>query len=382
MWVAHIPVITARTGTDHATLGVLLLVLGGAAFVGMQVSGRLVDRFGSRVCAVGATVCLAAVILGPVLAGNTAALCVSLIGFGLFNGALDVSMNAQAVDAEQAYGRPIMSSFHGWFSIGGLAGSGVVAAALGARVAPVWTATAAAVVGFVVLAVVAGGLAPRDAVVAPATGETAKDARRGRWWQGVDVRRMAVMAAVAFCAMLAEGTAYDWSALHVVQTFGAPDAIGAIAFGCFSAAMTLARFTIDPIATKLGPVAVVRWGATLGVIGMAVALSAPIAPVAIVGWTVFGAGLAGLVPQLFTAAGNLTVRSSGRVISTVVGCGYVGMLAGPAVVGFASAHSSLRLGLVAAVVALAVAVMAAGVVRPRDVEVDGRDARRRATLEG
>ena len=99
---------------------------------------------------------------------------------------------------------------------------------------------------------------------------------------------------------------------------------------------------------------------------MTVAVLAPVAPVAIAGWTVFGIGLAGLIPQIFTAAGNLTVRASGRAISMVVGCGYLGMLAGPAVIGFLSGAVGLDGALVVAVVALAFAAAAAGVVAPRN----------------
>ncbi|MDY6811735.1 MAG: MFS transporter, partial [Actinomycetota bacterium] len=131
-----------------------------------------------------------------------------------------------------------------------------------------------------------------------------------------------------------------------------------------SAAMTLARFGIDPIAAAVGPMVVVRAGALIGLAGMTVAVLAPAAGWAIAGWTIFGIGLAGLIPQIFTAAGNLTQEASGRAISLVVGCGYLGMLAGPAVVGFIGSRSSLGVGLVVAIAALVFAACAAGVVRP------------------
>lgn len=199
------------------------------------------------------------------------------------------------------------------------------------------------------------------------------------------MRRLILLAALAFVLMLAEGTSYDWSALHVVETFGTPAAIGAIAFASFSAAMMIARFVVDPIAARIGPVAVVRWGAFIGALGMTIVLipssSTPgAAPIAIVGWTIFGVGLAGLVPQIFTAAGNLTQHARGRAISVVVGCGYLGMLAGPAIVGFIGGQSTLRAGLTPVLLALAFAMLAAGVVRvPGEAQVarTGHD-----TLEG
>ncbi|WP_343287233.1 MFS transporter [Gordonia sp. SID5947] len=363
MWVAHIPVITERTGVSHDQLGGLLLLLGASAFVGMQICGPIIDRWGSRPSTVVAALVLSLAILAPVSAVNGATLAAAMAGFGFANGALDVSMNAQAVQVERAYGRPIMSSFHGFFSVGSLIGSGVVAVTLWLDVGVLTTVAVAGLVGLLVAAVAAPGLLPRavhDPVPDVASAEVAGTRR---WWTGVDLRRLVLLAAVAFALMLAEGTAYDWSALHVVETFGTPESIGAIAFGAFSAAMTVSRFGVDAVAASVGPIAVIRWGALIGMAGMLLAVLAPSAGWAILGWTVFGVGLAGLIPQIFTAAGNLTAASSGRAISMVVGCGYLGMLAGPAVVGFISDRSTLSVGLVVAIVALAFAAAAAGVVR-------------------
>lgn len=388
MWVAHIPVISDRTGVGHDELGGLLLLLGGSAFVGMQVCGPLIDRWGSRPLTVAAAVVLAAVIVTPVLAVDTVTLGAALAAFGFANGCLDVSMNAQAVAVERAYRRPIMSSFHGWFSSGSLLGSGVVAATLWADVGVVPTVASAAVAGLVVVAAVARGLAGRDESPTTSTNTSSGSTSGSTWWDGIDRRRLVLLAIVAFGLMLAEGTAYDWSALHVVESYGTGEAIGAIAFGAFSATMTVSRFVIDPVVASVGAVRVVRVGALVGIVGMAIAIVSPVPALAVVGWAVFGVGLAGLIPQIFTAAGNLTDSAGGRTISIVVGCGYLGMLAGPAVVGFISSRTSLNTGLLAALAALLLAVCLAGVVRPPQRPVSALGEPRsshpggRATLEG
>ncbi|MGW9265824.1 MFS transporter [Gordonia terrae] len=376
MWVAHIPVISERTGVGHDQLGGLLLLLGASAFVGMQVCGRLIESRGSRPVTIGAAVLLSAVIIAPVLAVDALTLAAALVAFGFANGCLDVSMNAQAVVVERAYRRPIMSSFHGFFSAGSLVGSGVVAATLWVDVGVILTVACAAVAGVGVVAWNARGLAGREvgSDETGARGGRTGDTESAKWWHTVDRRRLVLLAVVAFALMLAEGTAYDWSALHVVETFGSAEAVGAIAFGAFSATMTVTRFVIDPVVASVGPVAVVRYGGLLGTAGIVIAVLSPVPALAIVGWGVFGLGLAGLIPQIFTAAGNLSGESSGRTISAVVGCGYLGMLAGPAVVGFISSRTSLNTGLLAAVVALALAVALAPVVRP--------DGARAATPDG
>lgn len=388
LWVAHIPVITARTETSHEQLGGLLLLLGGSAFVGMQVSGHALDRFGSRTTTLVAATLLCPVMIGPAVASNTVALAVALALFGIVNGSLDVSMNAQAVAVERAYRRPIMSSFHGFFSLGGLAGSLVVAATLWAQVGVAVTVGVSSLLGLILVAVCARSLVAPDGGGLVETTQSAtvgsdvgdESTAKARWWHGLDLRRLAILAAVAFALMLAEGTAYDWSALQIVEDFNTRDAVGAVAFGAFSAAMTIARFGIDPIAARLGPVWVVRAGSALGICGITLAILAPEPIIAIVGWTIFGVGLAGLIPQIFTAAGNLTASSSGRAISTVVGCGYIGMLSGPAIVGFIAGRSGVSVGLTPVIGALVFALVAAPVVRPAARPVSGRDAH--DTLEG
>ncbi|MFT4125924.1 MAG: MFS transporter [Gordonia sp. (in: high G+C Gram-positive bacteria)] len=382
LWVAHIPVITARTGTGPDLLGGLLLLVGGAAFAGMQVCGHLIDRLGSRPVTTVAALALCPAVLGPVVATNPATLAVAVAAFGFVNGSIDVSMNAQAVAVERLYGRPIMSAFHGCFSVGGLAGSGAVAVGLLLDLPVAVTVAVLGGCGLLGVAAVCGSLVTRtDEAPAPITDDPS------RWWHEVDRHRLVILALVAFAVMLAEGTAYDWSALHVVETFDMPEAIGALAFGSFSGAMTVARFVLDPIAGRCGPVAVVRGGALIGIAGMGLVLwpatpgTAP-AGTAIAGWTLFGIGVAGLIPQVFTAAGGLTRRSAGRAISMVVGCGYLGMLAGPAVVGAIGAHSSLRVGLTPVLATLGFAALAAGVVRMRPGGAPTGDTAARDTLEG
>lgn len=375
LWVAHIPAIAVRTDVGPEVLGGLLLLLGGFAFIGMQICGPALDRWGSRPLIAVSLVALAATVQLPAWAGGTVALGVGMAAFGLTNGSLDVAMNAHAVAVERAYGRPIMSSFHGWFSVGGLIGAGAVAALLWAGAPVPVTVAAGGLLGLAVVAAVAGPL--RLPVVAEAvpvqTGAEGAGGSSGSadgrsaapWWHEVNPRRVALLAAVAFAVMLAEGTAYDWSALQVVEAFGTGEAVGALAFAAFSAAMTVARFGMDRLVASAGAVRVVRYGSLIGAAGMILTVTAPVPAVAIIGWVVFGLGLAGCIPQLFTAAGNLTAAQAGRLISLVVGCGYLGMLAGPAIIGIVGGRTGLNGALLIIVGILVAAAIGAGVVRPR-----------------
>ncbi|MBB4908045.1 putative MFS family arabinose efflux permease [Actinophytocola algeriensis] len=354
MWVVHIPVIEQRAGLDHATFGLLLLLLGGGAFAGMQVAGPLTDRFGPhRVVPLSAVLCTTALIL-PGLATNGFALGAALLALGLGNGCLDVSMNAHAVEVEHAYGRTIMSAFHAVWSVGGF-----LAALVGARTltwgwSPVTTFAVAT--GSTLLIAAAATPALLRKVPKPAE-ERQKQRKRTPsriWW----------LAVIAFLLMLAEGVANDWSVLHLSTVLGAPEATAAFAYGCFAAAMTIGRLLTDPVAQRFGPVAIVRYGSVIATAGILTASLTTSIPVALVGWTLFGIGLSGAVPQLFSAAGHADRDNAGANVSRVAGLGYLGILAGPAVVGPMTHLMPLNYTFLLIAVFCVVAVATAGLLSP------------------
>jgi MFS family permease len=380
MWVVHIPAISQRTGTSHATLGMLILLMALGGIAGMQAAGPLADRFGSRalVAAAGCWVSLA--VLGPALATGPLALALALLAFGAGNGALDVSMNAQAVQVEQAYPRPIMSAFHALFSCGGLAGSLVGAAAMHRGWDVRATMAGAGMLGLVVIGLCVPRLLPRverrPAAVAAALehlpaannsvsgiaekvpGRVTNTSRKSAH------RKVFALAAIAFAFLLTEGVANDWSALQVREHLGVSDATAALAFGAFSTTMTAGRFAADRVSGRFGRVAVVRWGALLAAAGLILIITATWLPATLFGWALLGVGLSGGIPQIFSAAGNLGTEAAATDMSRVFGLGYLGFLAGPSVIGWLSKLGSLTAALAFPLVLVLVCALFARIVRP------------------
>ncbi|WP_405811989.1 MFS transporter [Streptomyces sp. NBC_01520] len=330
MWIVHIPTIEQRVNISHAVLGWLLLLLGGGAFAGMQLIGPLSDRFGARkVVPVSSALSCAALVL-PGLATGPWTLGAALFALGCTTGCLDVAMNAHAVQVERGYGRPVMSAFHAMFSIGGVFAALVGAFTLGRDWSPAVTLTAMAALSLVVTLATVPALMPPEAAPAGtgAEGDAGpKSARRPV------PRRIWIMAALALMLMLSEGVAGDWSALHLKDVLDASPSTAAFAYGAFATAMTVGRLLADRFAARFGPVAILRYGSGAAAAGLVLAALSPTIPVALIGWTVFGAGLSGTIPQLFSAAGHIDPAAAGTNVSRVAGLGYIGILAGPAVIG-------------------------------------------------
>ncbi|MFI5777437.1 MFS transporter [Nocardia sp. NPDC051570] len=376
MWVVHIPAVTERTGVSNATLGMLILLMAASAIVGMQAAGPLADRFGSRALVAAAAGWLSFTVIGPGLAAGPVSLAIALMLFGFGNGALDVSMNAQAVHVEREYPRPIMGAFHALFSCGGLIGSLAGAAALHVGWDLRFTLALAAVIGIMLVALWVPKMLPRTART-----DTANDAMdlphpAGRRTPGHKTateaeraarksvqRKVFALAAIAFAFLMTEGVANDWSALQVREHLGASQATAALAFAAFSTTMTAGRFAADRISARFGPVAVVRCGALLAAAGLVLIISSIWVPLTLIGWGLMGIGLSGGIPQIFTAAGNLGTATAATDMSRVFSLGYLGLLAGPSVIGWISKPTSLTAALLVPLAAVLLCAWFARIVR-------------------
>lgn len=332
MWVVQIPAIEQRVGISHETLGTLLVLLGLGSVLGMQVAGRLTDRLGPRVVVPAAGAFIGATVVLPGLARDPWALAGALLVFGFANGCLDVGMNAHAVHVERAYNRPIMSAFHAMWSIGGGVAAIVGAAAATVGLSPAATLGLAGAVGIAAALVSARNLLPSVPVAAPAIASTSGTQRaphRQRAASGVWI-----LATLALMLMLCEGAANDWSALDLKDVLGVAASTAALGYATFAATMTIGRLLADRVAAHFGPVAIVRYGSAVAAVGITIVAIAPGLWVALAGWALFGIGLSGCIPQLFSSAGHADPAAAGTNVSRVAGLGYLGMLAGPAVIGW------------------------------------------------
>lgn len=310
-WAVHLPTMKQATGMSSTALGLVVLVLGGGALVGMLISGVLVDRFGSGPIAVAGGAAMALGVNIPLSATNVWIAGAGAFLCGVAVGVTDVAMNAAAVDVERFYGRPIMASFHGVFSVGNVVGAGIGTVAFAVHVPVFVTVLGVTVLCLVVLGSSASVLLKDKLRVGeaeapdtvPYTLPPAVTCRRGQVF---------LLGVLAMLLMLSEGSATDWSSLHAQEHLGASHSWGAFTFGVFMAAMTVGRFTVDKLVERVGRVLVLRWGCALAAVGLLTVIASPALPLTMAGWAAVGLGLAGGVPQVFTVAGNIDEQHEGH----------------------------------------------------------------------
>jgi MFS family permease len=349
MWVARIPAVQERLGLGVGALGLALLGAGLGTLAAMVPAGQLIARHGSRALVLWTAWPAAATLglLGAAPDGPT--LFVALLGWGASTSALDVAMNAQGSTVEQRLGRPIMSSLHGFWSLGNMGGAAVGALLAGAGVAVQTHLAAAAPVLLVALVAAGRVLAPDDAGQAGSA---------LAWPRGA----LLALAVVAFCAVTVEGAMFDWGGVYLRRVFAAPEATAAMAAGFFSAAMAAGRLFGDQVTARVRAAPLARACALLAALGVGALVAAPSPPLVLGGLVAVGIGLSVLVPLAFGAAGRSTDMPTGAAIAAVATMGYFGFLVGPPTLGFAAEQVGLRgafvllLGLLAVIVLLAPAV--------------------------
>lgn len=336
-WAPKIPALMARLGITEAVAGILVLMLGAGSLCLMPVFGAMVARRGSaravRIAAWGAAPALIWISVAPDLWAVGAAVAL----FGGLIGGMDVAMNANAVAVERARGRAIMSSCHGFWSLGAFAGAGAGGMAI-QRFGEIPHAIAVSALFALVLLIV------RRRIIedGPEPGAVRPPLRLPRTPLPYLIGVMALMA------MIPEGAILDWAAVYMQRELGASLAVAGWGFAACAATMAAMRFLGDLIRRRLGAVRTLRLSTLAAMAGLAMAGLAGSAPWAIAGFALAGIGIANMVPIAFSAAGNVPGLAAGIGLSVVTMMGYSGILVAPGAIGFLAesvSFSAIYLGL-------------------------------------
>jgi MFS family permease len=333
LWAAHVPTVQARMGIDTGMLSMVLLTVAAGALLAMPLMGGLTGRWGTRRMVLLSGFAFAT--MTPLIMGapSLPLLFIAAFLFGVSNGALDVAMNANASEVETARGLPTMSSFHGFFSLGGLFGAGIGGLLVGQGLGHGQGALMVGVVTAVVLAL----SAPRVMGFAASHGAGSHfSLPRGA------ALSLGLLALLCFAV---EGALVDWSALLMQERTGATPASAALGFSAFSIAMAACRFAGDRLIVRFGALRIMVVGGLAMFAGLALAVASTHFVLSAVGFALVGLGAANVVPLLIGAAGRIPGMSAGNGVAAVATLGYGGLLLAPPVLGWVAMHSSIMVAL-------------------------------------
>lgn len=332
-WAPMVPYAKDRLGLHEGHLGLLLLFLGCGAILIMPVTGIFINRYGSRIVMTVSALLMALFLPLLLVVGNIYLMAVLLFLFGAAVGSVDVAMNAHGVQVQKLYGRKIMSSLHGLFSVGGLAGSLGLGFLVKSGLQPVHAAIGISILLIVISLFQYKHLLEKE----PADEKETSQTGRYAWLRGSVI----FLGMLCFAAFLSEGAMLDWSAVYLRDHKGMPSAFSGAGYAAFSVAMAIMRLLGDGLVEKFNSKTMVVGGSLLAAAGLMLAILSIDIYLVLSGFIFLGIGAANIVPVFFTDGGHLPTVPATVAIPAISTMGYAGQLAGPAILGFIAHHVSL-----------------------------------------
>ncbi|MDB5261265.1 MAG: transporter [Adhaeribacter sp.] len=344
-WAIMVPFAKDRLELNDSGLGLLLLLLGAGALTMMPVTGILIYKFGSRIVMLMASLLISFTLPLLLIMNSVLAMGFLLFLFGSAIGTVDVAMNAHGVQVQNLYGKPIMSSLHGLFSVGGLAGSLGLGLLIKLGLPPVIAATSISLILLLIVSTQYRFLLPSkyekevskrfDSPTSTPAGN--KPDKKQSWLN----RSVLYLGLLCFALFLAEGAMLDWSAVFLKEDRGVDVALAGMGYAAFSVAMAIMRLLGDRLVMRLDSKKVVVYGCLIAAAGLSLAILTPWLITSLLGFVLLGIGAANTVPVFFSEGGSLKNIPASVAIPAISTFGYAGQLAGPALLGFISHHTSL-----------------------------------------
>ena len=284
----RLPDFSDRWHLSEIELSGLLLMMVLLAGVGSVIAERLARERDSAVLLRTGLGVIAGAVPVMALAPAGGVFVAGMAAYGTALGVVDASTNMQAVALEHRYGRPILPSFHGAWTFGGLVGSAIT---LATAHLPLGASAGLAVVPLLALA---GPFLRR-------VGDPVASGPRVE----VPWRPIVLVGIAMVLFYMVDTAAFTWGPTYLDRVFPTPSSLVALATFPYLLASGGMRLAGDSAVARYGPVRVLRVGALVACAGLAVVVFAPAWPVAVLGFLVTGAGVAVIAPLSFSAAARI-----------------------------------------------------------------------------
>jgi MFS family permease len=339
-WASRIPDIKEKLQLSDAALGTILFALPVGLITSLPISGYLVSKFGSRRLVIAASLLYPITLL--LLGGATSPwqLVGGLFLFGLWSNLMNIAMNTQAVSVEGLYGKSIMASFHGLWSLAGFTGALAGTLFVSNHIAPIWHFAAIIMVTILMVFVTYRHVMP----------DNPEDKTQKAPLFAKPDKQLWILGLIAFCCLMCEGAMADWSGVYFQKVVNTPSSMMTIGYLAFTSTMATGRFLGDGLVRRLGVVKMLQLSGSLIAGGLLISILFPFLVPATIGFLLVGFGVSSVVPIVYGLAGKSTTMSTSVALAAVSTIGFLGFLLGPPVIGFIAEAFSLRVsfGVVAA----------------------------------
>jgi MFS family permease len=362
-------VLKDRFGFSDGELSLVLLMVPVVAGIGSVLAGVAAGRFGSGTVlrAGGLLVALAVAAIGA--SASRPQLFGGLFAVGLGLGVVDAAMNMQGVAVERRYTRPVLSSLHGVWSAGAMAGALSTAGTAAAGLTTAQALGVSAAIG-ALISLAAGPRLLTRAEAADAAQPSAPRAEPAALAQRPPWKPIVLVGIAMMTMFIADSATSNWSTVFLDDVLGAAPSVAALGLFAYQLFMVGGRSVGDRLVRRYGMAPVLRAGAVVGAAGLLVVAAAPVPAAGIAGFALQGLGLCVVVPLSFSAAGRLDPAGTGVAIARVNLFNYAGFVIGAGLIGAVAELASLRLAFVVpAALTMVIVVLATAFEGPERVSL-------------
>lgn len=350
-WASRIPQIQADLGLNEILLGSVLFTLPIGLMVSLLITGALIARFGSKTMLIISSLAYSLILVMIGLCQQTWQLVFTLFFFGIAANMFNISVNTQAVGVEKIYGRSIMASFHGVWSLAGFSGAAFGTLIVYMQVPPLFHFALSAIICWLLIV-----FFHKNTIMTTEKTNSPVFALPNKFILQIGL--------IAFGCLLCEGTMFDWSGVYFKKAVNAPEKFIALGYAAFMGCMATGRFFADMVVTRIGARKTLIFSGLIIFSGFMLAVLIPTVIVATIGFMLIGFGVSSVVPIVYSRAGQSETMHPGQALAAVTSVGFVGFLAGPPLIGFVAEASSLRFSFaMVALVGLSTSLLAKAVFR-------------------
>ena len=330
-WASRIPAIQAKLNLSDGALGGVLFALPAGLMLSLPLSGWLVSKYGSRPMMIAGALIYPAILL--LLASSTSVLqlVLALFSFGVMGNLINIAMNTQAVGVESLYGRSVMASFHGLWSLAGFSGALIGTFFVSQGISPLIHFSIVAGLAVLLVLLFFKNSLPHDS-----------GSQQSQKLFVKPDQKILLLGLIAFCTLLCEGAMADWSGVYFKKIVEAPASMITLGYVAFTAMMAIGRFLGDWLVTRLGVKRMLQISGSMITFGLLLSVFFPYLLTATIGFFFVGFGVSSVVPIVYGLAGKSKTMSPGTALASVSTIGFLGFLIGPPVIGFIAQAVSLR----------------------------------------
>jgi MFS family permease len=353
-WASRIPDIKNKLQLSDAALGLVLFALPVGQLISLPISAWLTTRLGSKKLVIISALLYPLTLLLLAVAATTWQLVLALFLFGLFANSINIAMNTQAIGVEKFYGRSIMASFHGLWSLAGFTGALAGSLFVSAGLSPLLHFSIVSIVTGLLVLAAHNTILPNDTSAAKSQPLFIKPDKR-----------LLILGIIAFCCMMCEGAMADWGGVYFDKVVKAPAKYITLGYVAFTSTMATGRFVGDWLVTKSGVKRMLQLSGAGIFAGLMIPVLFPYLLPAIVGFLLVGFGVSSVVPIVYGLAGKSTNTSASMALAAVSTIGFLGFLVGPPVIGFIAELANLRFSFTIIAVLGLGTIMLAGKVKEK-----------------